>query len=54
MKSYARDYGVDAERLLPEPGKLETGKSYRDKKALPFVKKMKDILFSLYLEYCRL
>ena len=54
IKSCARDYGVDAERLLPEPGKLETGKSYREKKAIPFVKKMKDILFSLYLEYCRL
>ena len=25
-----------------------------DKKAIPFVEKMKDILFSLYLEYCRL
>ncbi len=54
VKSYARDYGRDAERLLPEAGKLETGKGYREKKAIPFVEKMKDILFSLYLEYCRL
>ena len=29
VKSYARDYGRDAERLLPEAGKLETGKGYR-------------------------
>ena len=54
VKSYARDYGRDADRLLPEAGKIETGKGYREKKALPFVEKMKDILFSLYLEYCRL
>lgn len=54
VKLYARDCGRDAESLLPEPGKLETGKSYREKKAIPFVKKMKEILFSLYLEYCRL
>ena len=54
VKAYARDYGRDVERLLPEAGKLETGKGYREKKAIPFVEKMKDILFSLYLEYCRL
>ena len=54
VKSYARDYGRDADRLLPEAGKIETGKGYREKKAIPFVEKMKDILFSLYLEYCRL
>ena len=54
VKSYAREYGRDAKRLLPEAGTLESGKSYREKKAIPFVEKMKDILFSLYLDYCRL
>ena len=54
VKSYARDYGRDAERLLPEAGTLESGKSYREKKAIPFVEKMKDILFSFYLDYCKL
>lgn len=54
VKSYALEYGREAERLLPEAWKLETGKGYREKKAIPFVKKMKDILFSLYLEYCKL
>ena len=54
VKSYARDYGRDAKRLLPEAGTLESGKSYREKKAIPFVEKMKDILFSLYLDYCKL
>ena len=52
VKSYARDYGRDADGLLLEAGKIETGKGYREKKAIPFVEKMKDILFSLYLEYC--
>ncbi len=54
IKSYAGDYARDAERLLPEAVTLESGKSYREKKAVPFVKKMKDILFSLYLDYCKL
>ena len=54
VKSYARDYGRDAERILPEARTLESGKSYREKKAIPFVEKMKDILFSLYLDYCKL
>lgn len=54
VKSYAIEYGRDAERLLPEAGTLESGKNYREKKAIPFVEKMKDILFSLYLEYCKL
>lgn len=54
VKSYALEYGRDAEKLLPEAGMLESGKSYREKKAIPFVEKMKDILFSLYLEYCKL
>ena len=40
--------------LLPEAGKFETGKNYREKKALPFVKKIQDILFSLYRDYCKL
>lgn len=54
VKAYVRDFGRDAEVLLPEVGVLESGKSYREKKAIPFVEKMKDILFSLYLEYCKL
>lgn len=54
VKSYAGKYGMDAEALLPEAGKFETGKNYREKKALPFVKKIQDILFSLYRDYCKL
>lgn len=54
VKSYAGNYGRDAEILLPEAGKIETGKNYREKKALPFVKKIQDILFSLYRDCCKL
>ena len=54
VKSYARDYIEPARNLLPEAGMLETGNSYREKKAIPFVEKMKDILFSLYRDYCNL
>ena len=54
VKAYAGDYGRDADILLPEAGKFETGKNYREKKALPFVKKIQDILFSLYRDYCKL
>lgn len=54
VKSYAGNYGRDAEILLPEARKIETGKNYREKKALPFVKKIQDILFSLYRDYCKL
>ncbi len=54
VKSYAGEYGRPSVDLLPEAGKLETGKSYREKKVIPFLEKMKDILFSLYLAYCKL
>ena len=54
VKSYASEYGRPVEELLPEAGKLESGKSYRDKKAIPFLKKLKSKLYSLYLAYLRL
>ena len=47
-------YEAAKQELLPEAGKLETGKSYREKKAIPFFKKLMDKLFSLHLAYCRL
>ena len=54
VKSFALEYGRPSADLLPEAGILETGKNYREKKAVPFVEKMKDILFSLYRDYCDL
>ena len=54
VKSFALEYGRPSADLLPEAGVLESGKNYRDRKAVPFVEKMKDILFSLYRDYCDL
>ena len=54
VKSYASEYGRPVEELLPEAGKLETGKGYCDKKAILFLKKLKEKLYSLYLAYLRL
>ena len=54
VKTYAGNCGRDADILLPEAGKFETGKNYREKKALPFVKKIQNILFSLYHDHCQL
>ena len=54
VKAYAGEYGRAVEELLPEAGKLETGKGYREKKAIPFLKKLKEKLYSLYLAYLRL
>lgn len=50
------EYSSDPDQLLPEAGTLETGRSYRDKKAKPLVKKMVQVLRSVYgsyLDICR-
>lgn len=50
-QSYAGEYGRSTDELLPEAGKLETGKSYREKKAIPFFEKLMKKLLSLYVAY---
>lgn len=40
--------------LLPEAGTLESGKSYREKKAKPLLAKIVKVLRSLYLAYMEL
>lgn len=54
VQAYAGEYGRPADELLPEAGKLETGKSYREKKAIPFFEKLMKKLLSLYVAYCQL
>lgn len=54
VQAYAGEYGRSADELLPEAGKLETGKSYREKKAIPFFEKLMKKLLSLYTAYCQL
>lgn len=56
MERFAAEYSSDPDQLLPEAGTLETGRSYRDKKAKPLVKKLVQVLRSVYgsyLDICR-
>ncbi len=41
----------DADKQLPEAGMLESGKAYREKKALPLVKHFQKLFLSLYRSY---
>ena len=51
MERFAEKYSADSEEVLPEAGTLETGKSYREKKAKPLVKKIVTVLRSVYRAY---
>lgn len=51
MERFAEKYSVDPEEVLPEAGTLETGKTYREKKAKPLIKKIVVVLRSVYRAY---
>ena len=51
MERFAVKYSYDPEEVLPEAGTLESGKSYREKKAKPLIEKIITILRSVYREY---
>ena len=51
MERFADKYSADPEEVLPEAGTLETGKSYREKKAKPLIKKIVTVLRSVYRAY---
>ena len=51
MERFAEKYSADPEEVLPEAGTLETGKSYREKKAKPLIKKIVAVLRSVYRDY---
>ena len=51
MERFAVKYSYDSEEVLPEAGTLESGKSYREKKAKPLIEKIITILRSVYREY---
>ena len=51
MERFAEKYSADPEEVLPEAGTLETGKSYREKKAKPLIKKIVTVLRSVYRTY---
>ena len=51
MERFAEKYSADPEEVLPEAGTLETGKSYREKKAKPLIEKIMTVLRSVYRSY---
>lgn len=51
MERFAEKYSAEPEEVLPEAGTLETGKSYREKKAKPLIKKIVTVLRSVYRAY---
>ena len=51
MERFAEKYYADPEEVLPEAGMLETGKSYREKKAKPLIKNIVAVLRSVYWSY---
>ena len=54
MERLAADFSGDPEEILPEAGTLESGKSYREKKAKPLLSKIVQVLRSLYRAYIEL
>ena len=51
MEQLAARFSDDPERILPEPGPLESAKSYREKKAKPLLTQIVKVLRSLYASY---
>lgn len=51
MERLAADFSADPEQTLPEAAVMESAKSYREKKAKPLVKKMVQVMRSIYSAY---
>lgn len=51
VKRYAGEFSQSSEEVLPEADFLESGRGYRENKALPVMRKLKDLLYGLYLAY---
>lgn len=51
MERLAADFSTDPERTLPEAAVLESAKSYREKKAKPLIKKIVQVMRSVYSAY---
>lgn len=51
MEKLAADFSVDPEQTLPEASVMESAKSYREKKAKPLVKKIVQVMRSVYSAY---
>lgn len=51
MERLAAEFSANPEEILPEPGTLETGRAYREKKAKPLLAQIVKVLRSLYRAY---
>ena len=51
MEKLAADFSADPEQTLPEAAVMEPAKSYREKKAKPLVKKIVQVMRSVYSAY---
>lgn len=51
MEKLAADFSADPEQTLPEAAVMESAKSYREKKAKPLVKKIVQVMSSVYSAY---
>lgn len=51
MERLAAEFSIDPEEILPEPGALETGRAYREKKAKPILAQIVKVLRFLYRAY---
>ena len=51
METLAADFSADPEQTLPEAAVMESAKSYREKKAKPLVKKIVQVMRSVYSAY---
>ena len=51
MEQLAAQFSDDPEQILPEPGPLESGRAYREKKAKPLLAQIVKVLRSVYRAY---
>lgn len=51
VEALAQKYSNDPNDLLPEAAALESARAYRDKKAMPLVKRLVEVLRDLYNRY---
>lgn len=51
IEAFARQSMEDPDELLPEAGTFESGKRYREDKAVPAVSRLRELLLALYQKY---
>ncbi len=51
LENLSAQYSQRPEEWVPEAATFETGKSYREKKAMPLIQKLVKVIFSLHRKY---